>query len=75
MIDRTDLRVASSAIHGTGVFAFREFAAGELVFVIDDSRIVDLPVEAQRECLPQLSPWFIAEHADRIAIRGRPGAR
>lgn len=36
-----DARVGASKIHGTGVFAARDFAAGETVLVMDDSRIVD----------------------------------
>ena len=36
-----DVYVAESAIHGAGVFAAREFAAGETVLVLDDSRVVD----------------------------------
>jgi SET domain-containing protein len=36
-----DVYVAESAIHGVGVFAGREFAAGETVLVLDDSRVVD----------------------------------
>ena len=36
-----DVYVAGSAIHGAGVFAAREFAAGETVLVMDDSRVVD----------------------------------
>jgi len=33
--------VSPSPIHGTGVFAARDYAAGDAVLVIDDSRIVD----------------------------------
>ena len=33
--------VRASKIHGLGVFATRDFAEGETVLVIDDSRIVD----------------------------------
>lgn len=36
-----DVKVAPSAIHGTGVFALREFHSGETVLIIDDSRVVD----------------------------------
>src|SRR5215213_4598037 len=32
---------AGSQIHGVGVFAARDFAAGETILVIDDSRVVD----------------------------------
>ena len=37
----SDLNVAESKIHGIGVFAARDFKQGEIVSVIDDSRIVD----------------------------------
>lgn len=33
--------VAESKIHGLGVFATRDFAEGELILSIDDSRVVD----------------------------------
>jgi SET domain-containing protein len=33
--------VAQSGIHGVGVFAARDFAAGETLMVLDDSRVVD----------------------------------
>jgi uncharacterized protein len=36
-----DVYVAESAIHGVGVFAAREFAAGETLIVMDDSRVMD----------------------------------
>lgn len=36
-----DVRVGDSLIHGQGVFATRDFAAGEVVLRIDDSRVVD----------------------------------
>ncbi|MGV3663583.1 MAG: SET domain-containing protein [Prosthecobacter sp.] len=36
-----DIIVAESKIHGLGVFASRDFAEGEVVLTIDDSRIVD----------------------------------
>lgn len=36
-----DVFVAESAIHGVGVFAARDFAAGETVLLMDDSRVVD----------------------------------
>lgn len=37
----TDLRVSESKIHGLGLFAERDFAEGEIIKPIDDSRIVD----------------------------------
>lgn len=37
----TDVYVAESKIHGLGVFAARDFAAGETVLLMDDSRVVD----------------------------------
>jgi hypothetical protein len=36
-----DVIVRDSPIHGTGVFATRDFAAGEIILPIDDSRVVD----------------------------------
>lgn len=36
-----DVVVAESRIHGLGVFAAREFAEGEIILPIDDSRVVD----------------------------------
>lgn len=37
----SDVIVATSDIHGTGVFATRGFSTGETVLIIDDSRVVD----------------------------------
>jgi len=37
-----DVIVAASQIHGLGVFTTREFAEGESVLTIDDSRVVDI---------------------------------
>src|ERR1044072_7069418 len=36
-----DVVVAESKIHGLGVFATRDFAEGEIIIPIDDSRVVD----------------------------------
>lgn len=36
-----DVDVSESGIHGVGVFASRDFAEGETVLVMDDSRVVD----------------------------------
>lgn len=36
-----DVLVAQSRIHGLGVFAARDFTAGETVLIIDNSRVVD----------------------------------
>lgn len=36
-----DVVVAQSKIHGLGVFATRDYAAGEIILPIDDSRVVD----------------------------------
>lgn len=36
-----DVIVAESKIHGLGVFARRDFAEGEIILSIDDSRVVD----------------------------------
>ena len=40
-IKNPDVFVAESGIHGLGLFAKRDFAKGELVLPIDDSRVVD----------------------------------
>jgi SET domain-containing protein len=37
----TDVVVAKSSIHGVGVFAERDFRAGETILYVDDSRLVD----------------------------------
>lgn len=37
----SDVYVSASGIHGVGVFASREFAAGATVLVLDDSRVVN----------------------------------
>jgi hypothetical protein len=42
--------VKESNIHGIGAFAARDFAAGEIILAIDDSRIVD----AEHPLLPEL---------------------
>lgn len=49
------LVVRDSAIHGLGVFAQRDYAVGELIVWIDDSRVVDddrpvLPGELAHHC-------------------------
>jgi hypothetical protein len=46
----TDVIVAPSRIHGLGVFAARDFRAGETVFHLDDSRLVadDLPLRPEK---------------------------
>lgn len=36
-----DVYVSESGIHGVGVFAGRDFAAGETLMSLDDSRVVD----------------------------------
>jgi SET domain-containing protein len=36
-----DVIIAGSQIHGLGVFATRDFAEGEIILPIDDSRVVD----------------------------------
>ena len=36
-----DVVVAQSRIHGVGVFTTRDFAEGEIILPIDDSRVVD----------------------------------
>jgi SET domain-containing protein len=44
-----DVIVAESKIHGIGVFATRDFAEGEIILPIDDSRIVDDEHPLRRE--------------------------
>lgn len=36
-----DVVVAESKIHGIGVFAMSDYAEGEIILPIDDSRVVD----------------------------------
>jgi hypothetical protein len=36
-----DVEIRPSRVHGLGVFAAREFAAGETILMIDDARVVD----------------------------------
>ncbi len=55
-----DVDVAESAIHGAGLFAGREFAAGETVLVMDDSRVVD----AEHPLRPELGEY--AHHCDYL---------
>jgi SET domain-containing protein len=45
--------VAESKIHGVGVFAARDFAAGDVVLVMDDSRVVD----AEHPLRPELGEY------------------
>ena len=63
--------VAESGIHGLGVFAARDFAAGEAVLVMDDSRVVD----ARHPLRPELGEY--AHHCDylgggRVVLQGFP---
>ena len=44
------VKVGESAIHGLGVFAQRDFQAGEIVLRIDDSRVVDADHPIRPEC-------------------------
>lgn len=62
--DLSGVQVEPSSIHGLGLFAARAFAPGEVVLVLDDSRVVD-------EARP-LRPEFGEEphHCDYLA-RGR----
>lgn len=56
-----DVYVAESEIHGRGVFAARDFDAGETVVVMDDSRVVD----AEHPLRPELGEY--AHHCDYLA--------
>ncbi len=57
----SDVCVAQSKIHGLGVFAARDFAAGETVLVMDDSRIVD----DEHPLQPELGEY--SYHCDYLA--------
>ena len=66
-----DVYVSESGIHGLGVFAAREFAAGETVLVMDDSRVVD----AEHPLRPELGEY--AHHCDyleggKVVLQGYP---
>lgn len=52
---------AGSKIHGTGAFAARDFAEGEIVIPIDDSRIVN----DERPLRPELGEY--SYHCDYLA--------
>lgn len=56
-----DVYVAESEIHGRGVFAARDFEAGETLIVMDDSRVVD----AEHPLRPELGEY--AHHCDYLA--------
>lgn len=56
-----DVIVAASEIHGVGVFAARDFAEGEVILPIDDSRIVD----AEHPLRPELGEFDF--HCDYLA--------
>jgi hypothetical protein len=57
----SSVEVRPSQIHGLGVFATREFEAGQTVVVIDDSRVVD----AEHPLRPDLGEY--AHHCDYLA--------
>ena len=66
-----DVFVAPSEIHGVGVFAARDFDAGETVLVMDDSRVVD----DEHPLRPELGEY--AHHCDyleggRVVLMGYP---
>lgn len=56
-----DVVVGESHIHGLGVFAVRDFAAGETVLLMDDSRVVD----AAHPLRPELGEY--SYHCDYLA--------
>ncbi len=60
-----DLYVAESGIHGAGVFAAREFAAGETVLVLDDSRVVDEGHPLREPALPR----SVAAGSEPVVLR------
>jgi hypothetical protein len=45
-----DVMVAPSIIHGSGVFATRDFSPGETILLLDDSRVVDDEHPLRPEC-------------------------
>ena len=55
-----DVYVAESGIHGVGVFAARDFAAGETLIRMDDSRVVD----EEHPLRPELGEF--AHHCDYL---------
>lgn len=57
----TEVITRKSKIHGVGLFATRDFAAGELILPIDDSRIVD----EDRPLRPELGEH--QDHCDYLA--------
>jgi uncharacterized protein len=66
-----DVYVAESGIHGVGVFAGRDFAAGETVLRMDDSRVVD----EGHPLRPELGEY--AHHCDyleggKVILQGYP---
>ena len=66
-----DVYVAESGIHGVGVFAARDFAAGETVLVMDDSRVVD----EEHPLRPELGEYEY--HCDyleggKVVLQGSP---
>lgn len=56
-----DVLVAGSKIHGVGVFAARDFAEGEVILEVDDSRVVD----AEHPLRPELGEYEY--HCDYLA--------
>ena len=57
----SNVNTAESKIHGIGVFASRDFAAGETVLIINDSRIVD----SEHPLRPELGEYDY--HCDYLA--------
>jgi hypothetical protein len=57
----SDIEVRGSDIQGVGVFVTRDFAPGETILVIDDSRVVD----AEHPLRPELGEY--AHHCDYLA--------
>ena len=53
--------VAESKVHGIGVFAARDFDAGEIILAIDDLRVVD----AEHPLRPELGEY--SYHCDYLA--------
>ena len=67
----SDVHVAESGIHGVGVFAARDFAAGETLMALDDSRVVD----AEHPLRPELGEYEY--HCDyleggKVVLQGFP---
>ena len=67
----TDVHVVESKIHGLGVFAARDFAEGETVIVMDDSRVVD-DAHPLRPALGEFDYHCDYLEGGRVILQGYP---